>query len=435
MPENPYNTGMIQAPWEHLFSKTSFLKKNELPEVPGVYFFLGAKKEILYIGKATSLRDRVKSYFRQDLLETRGPKIHLLLPVICYIGYCQTDSVLEALLLEGQLIKKHQPPFNTEAKDDKSYNRVVITKEEFPRVLLVRDREIEQGKFLFPIKKKYGPFPSASDLRAALKIIRKLFPYRDTCAPYQELSLKNQTAAKLCFSAQIGLCPGVCMDQVSQKEYQKQIRHIELFFEGKKSKVLDDLEKKMRALAKALRFEEAVEVKKTIFGLQHIQDIMLVKHDQQTEDRHRIEGYDTAHFSGAASVGVMTVVQRGRANTGEYRQFLLRGKHGGNDISALREILERRLAHREWPLPEIMVIDGSVAQKNEAERVLSEQGLTIPVVSVVKDVRHKADHFLGPDTILTRFNKEILLVNSEAHRFALRLHKKRRGKEFLPTSS
>lgn len=422
---------MKKHPWQVQVSRTDFLKKNTLPEVPGVYFFLSADKEILYVGKATSLRDRVKSYFSQDLLVTRGPKIELLFPLINAIAYVQTDSVLEALLLEGQFIKKYQPPYNTDAKDDKSYNRVVITKEQYPRVLLVRDRELNTGKFTLPVKKIYGPFPNSRDLREALKIIRKLFPFRDKCAPYEELTPTQKKKARGCFSYQIGLCPGVCIGTIPRKEYLKNIRNIELFFEGKKSRVLLSLERDMHALAKAHRFEEANERKKLIFGLLHIQDMVLVTEDRATEDRHRIEAYDIAHLQGSSSVGVMTVVQKGRANPAEYRQFILRKNHNGNDISALQEILVRRLKHPEWPYPEFIVVDGSNPHRKAADKILQAENLTIPVLSVVKDVRHKPKDILGNVDLAARFEKEIILVNAEAHRFALTFHKKKRSKAFL----
>ncbi len=417
--------------WQSEVAIKEFRKKNTLPEVPGVYFFLNGKKDILYIGKATSLRDRVKSYFMQDLLATRGPKIHLMMPDIQGIAFVQTDSVLEALLLESELIKKHQPPFNSDAKDDKSYNRVVVTKESYPRVLLVRDREIAQGKFTAPIKKMYGPFPNGRDLREALKIIRRLFPFRDKCVPYQELPKGKQAKARSCFSHQIGLCPGVCINAITRTEYLKNIRNIELFFEGKKSRVVASLEREMKALAKAQRFEEANEKKKLIFGLQHIQDMALVTEDRNTEDRHRIEAYDVAHLQGSSSVGVMTVVQKGRPNPAEYRQFILRKKHNGNDLSALEEIITRRLRHPEWPYPEIIVIDGGKLQMNVAEDILLEHNLSIPVVAVVKDARHKPKDILGNPELTQRFEKEIILVNSEAHRFAITFHKKKRAQSFL----
>src|SRR6185369_9100300 len=190
--------------WEKKITLEAFQKKNTLPETPGVYFFLDENDDILYIGKATSLRDRVKSYFIQDLVATRGPKVFLMLKRIASIGYQRSDSVLEALLLESKLIKKHQPPHNTDAKDDKSYNNVVITKEKFPRVLIVRGRDIEQKKFTAKVKYMFGPFTEGGSLREAMKIVRRLFPYRDTCVPFEELDDKKKIKALPCFCCQIG---------------------------------------------------------------------------------------------------------------------------------------------------------------------------------------------------------------------------------------
>lgn len=403
----------------------AFQKHNTLPEQPGVYFFLDASEQLLYIGKATSLRDRVKSYFMQDLAETRGPKIELMRPLIAMIGYRETESVLEALILETNLIKAEQPPYNTDQKDDKSYNHVVITKELFPRVLVVRGRDIEQKKFTEPVKYLFGPFPQGGALREAMKIVRKLFPYRDKCVP---ATLGRGVA---CFNNQIGLCPGVCTGAVSAKEYARTINHIRLFLEGHKNDLVKQLTRDMKAAAKELSFERAAEIKRMIFSLQHINDMALIKDDLRERHAHRIEAYDVAHLGGSASVGVMTVVEESRPNKQEYRQFALKEKHGGNDLSALGEILTRRLKHSEWPLPEMIVVDGAKLQYEVAERVLREASLSIPVVGVVKNARHQPERLIGPEGLIGRFEKEILLVNNEAHRFAITFHRKRRSKEFL----
>src|SRR3989344_5936390 len=150
------------------------LKKFNLPDAPGVYFFLGKSRKILYIGKATSLKDRVKSYFVRDILMTRSLLIAKMLEEAKKVEFIETDSVLEALLLEASEIKKHQPIYNSKEKDDKSYNYVTITEEDYPQVLITRGSGT------------YGPFPHGGELKEALKIIRKIFPFRDTCVPYED---------------------------------------------------------------------------------------------------------------------------------------------------------------------------------------------------------------------------------------------------------
>lgn len=421
----------MSTAWEKKISIASFLKENTLPETPGVYFFLGEQDEILYIGKATVLSDRVKSYFGPDLAETRGPKLVLMRERVLAIGWIQLDSVLEALIREGQLIKQHLPPYNTDAKDDKSYNFVVITKENYPRILLVRERDIETGKFVFPIKEKFGPYPRGEALRTALRIVRQIIPYRDKCVPYAELTEEAKKKVRPCFQAQIGLCSGVCTARVSAIEYRKTVRRIALFFGGKKADLVKNLEREMKAAAKDLRFEEANEIKRLLFDLGHIRDVALMKADREEESAARIEAYDTAHLQGEATVGVMTVVQHALAKKSQYRLFKLRNEHGGNDLSALEEILTRRLAHSEWTLPELIVVDGALLQSDVATRILKKKGLTIPVVGVVKNDKHKADRIIGPRGLVKRFEKDILLANSEAHRFAIGFHRKKKRESFL----
>ena len=179
---------------------------SKLPDSPGVYLFKRGKN-ILYIGKATSLKDRVRSYFSKDIAETRGPLIVKMLSEFQTIDHIKTDSVLEALILEAHLIKKYQPEANVAQKDNKSFNFVVITKEDFPRVLTVRSRELLINN-PYDIAHSFGPFPNGGQLKEALKLVRKLFPYRDKCTPASEL--KPNQKPKPCFNRQIGLCPGVC---------------------------------------------------------------------------------------------------------------------------------------------------------------------------------------------------------------------------------
>lgn len=407
------------------------LKKiiDKLPDTPGVYQFKHGE-DILYIGKATSLRDRVKSYFNKDVVNTRSPLVSKMLQEFNTIEHIKTDSVLEALVLEAHLIKKYQPIANIKEKDNKSFNFVVITKEDFPRVLVVRGRELLNSHFLkekdYDVAYSFGPFPNGSQLREAMKIVRKMFPYGDKCLP---------NSGKPCFNRQIGLCPGVCTGEVSRDEYSDQIKNIILFFEGNKKKLIETLLKQMQGFAKQKKFEEANITKRTLFTLNHIQDISLIKEDYKnnSSDTFRIESYDIAHMSGQNVVGVMTVVEDGEVKKSDYRKFKIKedpsmpAQSGVNDTKALREVLSRRLGHIEWRFPDLIVVDGGTAQKRAMEKVLKENKLDIPVVSVVKDERHKAREILGDKEYL-KYEKEIILSNIEAHRYAISFHKSLRDK-------
>ncbi len=409
--------------------KTTDLTQFNLPDGPGVYFFLNKHGEILYVGKATSLKDRVKSYFARDILLTRGPKILKMLEEATKVEYKETDSVLEALILEANEIKKHQPTANSREKDDKSYNYVVLTKEDFPRVLTVRGRDLASKLTAdsLQLTATFGPFPHGGELREALKIIRKIFPYRDS-------KCKMTPKLKPCFNAQLGLCPGPCAGWVTKQEYRKMMKHLVLFFEGKKQTLLRDLEKEMKSLAKAQKFEEAEKVKRQLFALDHIQDIALIKADLQAASSNlqavfRIEAYDIAHLGGKDVVGVMTVVEDGERAPSQYRKFKIKADKN-DDVNNLKEVISRRLNHPEWPMPQLMVVDGGVGQLNGVKEVLEQRGVEIPVVSVVKDERHKAKGVMGEKGIRGEHEKSILLANAESHRFAIGYHRKLRGKGF-----
>lgn len=394
--------------------KAKSLKKLKMPDKPGVYFFI-EKGKILYIGKATSLKSRVRSYFSKDLIATRGPIILDMVFKSKDIKWQETDSVLEALILEANLIKKHQPYYNTKEKDDKSFNYVGITKELLPKVVVVRGRVLDKKMF----SDVYGPYPNGNQLKEALKIIRKIFPfYDDKSKNYKE------------FYRQIELAPNT----EKREEYIRNIRNIKLFLSGKKSKIITDLKREMKNLAKEQKFERAGEIKRQIFALEHINDVSLIKSDNisvSSPETFRIEAYDIAHMSGKNMVGVMTVVEDGNVNKNEYRKFKIKTQSGSNDTGALLEVLERRLGHPEWRYPNLIVVDGSTAQINVATKLIKSVGMSTSVVAVTKDERHRAKDIKGDKDVVRKYEKEILLANSEAHRFAIKYHKDMRNKNFL----
>jgi excinuclease ABC subunit C len=406
------------------------LERYELPDEPGVYFFIGTTREILYIGKATSLRLRVRSYFANDIGIKRSPLIAKMVQEATTIEWTTTDSVLEALILESNLIRSHKPRYNIDQKDDKSYNHLIITKERFPRVLVVRGKDIGTRFRDDEISYVFGPFVKASLFREALSIVRRIFRFYDTAKPIGSERSKV-TRGIIDFNRQIGLYPR----EVEHDEYLKTIRHVRMFFEGKKQEIVRELERDMKRFAKEEHFEEANVCKKKIFALTHIQDVALIKDEFRTyrDDRRlRIEGYDVAHSAGEAMVGVMTVVESGVRVPSEYRTFTIKTVTSANDPKALEEILERRLAHSEWHLPQLIVVDGNAVQKKRAEVVLSRAGVVIPVVAVTKDEKHRPKHILGPAQVVSTHESAILLANAEAHRFSLSIHRKKRRKSMLP---
>jgi excinuclease ABC subunit C len=197
----------------------------------------------------------------------------------------------------------------------------------------------------------------------------------------------------------------------------------------------------MMSFAKIREFEKANELKKQIFSLEHIQDVALIREPlgrgAPKRQEFRIEAYDIAHISGTSVAGAVAVIENGEVKKSDYRKFKIksadRRTKGGDDISALKEILKRRLKHKEWRLPNLIVVDGGAAQRNAAESILKEFELKIPVAGVVKDKRHKPSKVFGlpgqgPRKEIEEYKKRILLANSEAHRFALQYHKKLRSR-------
>jgi excinuclease UvrABC nuclease subunit len=194
-----------------------------------------------------------------------------------------------------------------------------------------------------------------------MKIIRKMFPYRDVC---------EEKSSRPCFNAQLGLCPGVCVGTISRAEYKKNIANIRRLFEGKRTEIKRSLEKDMEMYAKRQLFEKAATVRNTLFALDHIRDISLIKEDEILsfkDTTFRIEAYDVAHISGTSRVGVMTVIEGKRLAKDEYRKFKLE-EAKNDDYEGLRQIMTRRFSHREWRYPDLIVIDGGQGHKQTAGR-------------------------------------------------------------------
>jgi len=401
-------------------------KIERLPRAPGVYWFKQGKT-ILYIGKATSLRDRVGSYLGKNVEAGRGSRISQMVVLADGLGFKPTDSALEALILESQLIKKHQPKYNVQAKDDKSYPYVVITEEDYPRVLMVRGRSKQVADGAIAVS--YGPFPQTAELREALKVIRHIFPYRDGCKP---------GVGRACFNFQLGLCPGVCVGKISKWEYTKVVNRIKLILSGRKKTLTTELTRLMRRASQVRDFEQAAKFRDQLFALKHLADVAVIKNrarddDFELQDLGRVEAYDVAHFGGKETVGVMTVATAGELRKGEYRKFKL--APSADDLNSLKLVLARRFAHREWSWPELVVVDGGPNQLAATRSVLAKLRPQVSVVAVVKNLQHKPHAVLGLNSITDvalalKYRRPgakrlILLLNSEAHRFALTWHRTR----------
>lgn len=399
----------------------SVLSKYDLPDLPGVYLFKQGRK-VVYVGKATSLRDRVRSYFDDDLIVTRGPRIVDMVTKADRVAHETTPTVLEALVREAALIKKYMPRANVDGKDDSTFLYAAVTDEEIPRVLALRGKDIDFKKKLSndgqKLKSIYGPFPSGAQLREGLRLIRRIFPFFDTPRPVNTASKHHR--ARIEFNTQIKHYPR----EIDLKQYRRTIRNVEMFLAGRGKQLRLDLEKQMRTAAREECFEDASEARRQLFALDHIQDVSLVKdeHMDAKSSAGRIEAYDTAHLGGTNAIGVMTVIEDGRPVKKEYRTFKIRGIQKNDDIASLKEVLSRRLNHPEWGFPSAIVIDGGTTHKKAAESVLKERNLAIPVLAVVKDERHRPREVIGARRAGVT-EADAVLANAEAHRFSLSRHR------------
>lgn len=436
--------------------ETFFKKLKSLPNSSGVYIFYGKKKEVFYVGKATSLRDRVKSYFRAD----ENPRIANR-PIDYFINEIQdieikrTDSVLEAYILEQDLIKKLQPKYNAMGKDDKSFCYVAVTKENFPRILILRETEllkfpilkfskkIQNAKYNMLYAKIYGPYTSRRQIEIALKILRKIFPYHARPAKTE----------KGCLDYQIGLCPGPYDGAISRADYQKNIHGIRMVLEGKKINLIKRMEKEMQAYAQKNKYEKAAQIRNKIFALKHVQDVALISHpyastspsSRGTSSRAgegilRFEGYDISNISGQYAVGSMVVFDNSGGefgpNKNEYRKFKVKTVSGANDIGMMREMLLRRFKNP-WDQPELILLDGGKGHLNMGVKVLKNLGLIIPIMTVAKGADRKnlelrTFNFEPGNKIAFVLKNKILVkyIMDEAHRFAVGYHRNLRSKTF-----
>lgn len=380
-------------------------KAKNLPLTPGVYMFIGHKGEILYIGRATSLRRRVLQYFRPDIDSRIGEMVSLAQN----IKHQKTDTVLEAIILEANLIKKHWPKYNVKDKDHRSFVFVVISKKDYAYPIIIRERELNK----FPTTDAYifGPYQNATLLKNTLRIIRRIFPY-STCVP---------NSGKPCFDYQVGLCPGTCIGEINKQDYKKNILNIVLLFKGEKKRLLAKLKK---------------ENPEVLSALKNIQDVTLITKDELSNNhgKNRIEGYDISHFTGQETVGAMSVVIDGQLAKDQYRLFNIKTAPASDDLRSLEEMLSRRFKHIEWPFPDLILIDGGKPQIDYVNQVLKRIGISVPIIGLSKLA---GDRMVFPIKTsmaikeLAKSQRELITkARDEAHRFGNSAGRRKRRSRF-----
>ncbi|MCB9798988.1 UvrB/UvrC motif-containing protein [Candidatus Nomurabacteria bacterium] len=404
--------------------KDSILAKiSNFPHAPGVYFFFDANKNLIYVGKATSLRDRVKSYY---IGKRSFRPIEMMMEKVADIKYQQTDSVLEAVILEANSIHDLQPRYNVMGKDDKSWNYIVITRDNYPQLQTLRQHDFVQlskkqsgQKYLHV----FGPFPGLNS-RATLGILRRMF----------QVSRCTGEEKRACLYYQMGQCLGACVGEISPAGYkQKVIGPLVQFLKGNKKRLLKTLEKRMHKASQVHDFEEAARLRNQVFQLKKIHDVALLNKSffenrgvGASGSMHRIEGYDISNLGATGKVGSMVVFEHGEPLTSGYRKFKIKTVEGQSDVDCLEEVLVRRLNHPEWKFPDVFLIDGGKPQVNRAKRVLQTFGIDTPIVGIAKGPARKKNEFTfsSPSKAFVHWVNEhqqvLVRVRDEAHRFAIK---------------
>jgi len=397
---------------------------NTLPKTAGVYLFYEGS-DLIYIGKAINIKDRAKNHFQQP-----SYRDNLFIEKVSRIDFINTNSEIEALVLEANLIKKHLPKFNVVWKDDKNYFYVCITKDERPVVFITHQKNDARAKYI-------GPFIEGTPLKKTLKYLRRVFPFY-TAARH---------SARLCQWCHLDLCPG---PNPNLLEYKKNLKKLTLILQGQRPRVLSDLKKEMESFSKAGKFEEAAKVRDKMLALERILEHTHVI-EQNLEARSwnlvekqlqeiigvktpisKIECYDISNIQGKNAVGSMVVFVDGVPDKSQYRKFKIRMKNEPNDIAMLSEIISRRLNNTQWPYPEVMLIDGGIAQLNIA--IKAKSGENIKIISIAKG---KQELLIEgkPKLPLKDLPQEIYNLvkhlDDEAHRFAITYHKKLRKRALL----
>lgn len=542
-----------------MISEALLEKVSHLPTTPGVYLWRDAYKRIIYVGKAINLRNRVRSYVRQDA--NRAPKVTAMMNRAVDVEVIQTKTEMEALILECTLIKEYHPKYNILLRDDKTYPYIKVTvQEEFPRLFMTRRIERDKAKY-------FGPFTDAGAVHHSLKALHQIFPIRNC---------KSMKVDRPCLQYHMKHCEAPCMGYVTAEEYSKHIDAVLRLLEGHDDGLLKGWQKEMEAAAEAMDFERAARLRDQIRNVEKLQEkqhmatrrgdldvlgmavegamvciqlffirqgrllgrenfflqgegeapsvimteflkqyygmgtfvpkelllpfpseeqdlltewfsemrgstvtvqvpqrgykrdvLLMAEKNAQTflEDRkrqwqyqldksggavkklaevldlprlpERMECFDISHTQGSETVASMVVFEGGKPAKKEYRRFKLKTVQGKpDDFKSMAEVMERRYGNeKDWPLPDLIIIDGGKGQLNAALPLIRQVGVTdVPVISLAKRIEEVFVEGKSESIILEHHTPELQLlqqIRDEAHRFAITYHRKLRGKRNL----
>jgi excinuclease ABC subunit C len=432
-------------------------KLKNLPSRPGIYFHKDGAGEIIYVGKAASLRNRVRQYFQAS--RRRDPKTDALIAEIVDTDWITVETELDALFVEAEMVRRYMPRYNILLRDDKSSLYVRISYDDpHPTVSFTRRPLDDKAKY-------FGPYFNGGEVKRALKYLRRVFPYST------HLGVLPKRA---CLQYHLGLCPGIEESKTSLNDYRANLRKLMQYLRGERAQVIERMERDMERAAKKQDFEKAAEIRNQYFALKALSK-QIVFSDKEFLDiskdhglqglaellglgqvPHRIEGYDISHMQGTDNVASMVVFVNGIPDKASYRKFKMR-LPGNNDLAHMEEAITRRCSEKnqkEWGLPELFLIDGGKGQLAAATKARDTLGVQRPMIGLAKREEeivvqleksqvqvsrmelHKHNAILRESDdfwlILLPRNSDIVKllqrVRDESHRFAVSYHSVLKGK-------
>ena len=416
-------------------------KLKKLPSAPGVYFHKNSDGEIIYIGKAGVLKNRVRQYFQNN---QKDAKTEALVREIADTDWIVVDTEIDALFLESEMIKRYKPKWNILLRDDKSVSYVKITmNDEVPYLSFTRNPVDDRATYI-------GPFYGKSAVERAVRSLRRIFPYY--VKPY---------SGRKTLDTDLGLTPGIEIGKTTAKDYKRNLKKLIRYLEGDREKLLKDLEKTMYAEADKGNYELAAEARDQLVGLNELKkkivfsdkEFLDISSDQALKQLQellglskppvRIEGYDISHQSGENTVGSMVVFINGASARDEYRKFKIRTSTN-DDLKSMQEIISRRLKHKEWGFPDLIILDGGATQVKAILPLV--EPYNIPVIGRNKSGDHSKNARvrliipntpdpLGSECLELSSNSHIARliarIDEEAHRFAITYHSYLKRKNML----
>ena len=419
-------------------------RPGDVPSKPGVYVYRDRFDKVIYVGKASNLRQRMSHYFQPSQRDAADPKLRSLIKSIFTWEYFEVKSEEEALILESRLIKDYAPHYNVLMRDDKRYLLLKINLgEAFPRLRPARLRKDDGATY-------YGPFPSGNDLRAAVNYLNRHFGLRVCRTP-----IPDENDHRHCLASVIRDCTAPCVGKISAEDYLERVKDVMAVLEGHHHAVTDKLREKMAAAAQQRKFEQAakwrdiIAVIEAAFGHKNrnfrFASLPATAGEEAVKDLQAalkitaapkvIEGFDISNIGGTLAVASLVCFENGKPARDRYRRYRIRTVDHSDDFAMMHEVITRcygrRLAEQR-PLPDLIMVDGGKGQLSSAVDALVKLGMPpLPVIGLAKKNEEIYVPGRSEPVVLDRSRPALRVLQAlrdEAHRFAITYHRELRAR-------